>query len=264
LLASYASRHGRALVDRALYLPREWTFRTPRRQEARIPDTVKFTTKPKQALAMLKHAKAAGLLFAWITGDSVYGADRAIRRWAERHRRGYVLTVTSAQRLGLRTLSERIEDLPAEAWQRLSAGEGTKGPRLYDWARLEHLDDWARLEHLGGAAGFRCALLVRRSIAKLAEVTFYLTHAPRRPHWMNWSAWPACAGASKTCSSRPKGRLALTKPRPDPGSAGTDISPWRCSPWPISVPSARALSGGQDLATDLLPVTVPEIRRLLL
>jgi SRSO17 transposase len=58
----YASRHGRALVDRALYLPREWTFRTPRRQEARIPDTVKFTTKPKQALAMLKHAKAAGLL----------------------------------------------------------------------------------------------------------------------------------------------------------------------------------------------------------
>ena len=44
----YASRHGQALVDRALYLPREWTFRTPRRQEARIPETVKFTTKPKQ------------------------------------------------------------------------------------------------------------------------------------------------------------------------------------------------------------------------
>jgi SRSO17 transposase len=165
----YASRHGQALIDRALYLPREWTWRTPRRSEARIPETVKFTTKPKQGLAMLERARLTGLPFAWITGDSVYGADRAIRRWAERHRRGYVLTVTSAQRLGLRSVSERIEDLSAEAWQRLSAGDGAKGPCLYDWARLEHP---------GGAAGFRCALLVRRSIAKPAEVTFYLTHAP--------------------------------------------------------------------------------------
>jgi len=165
----YASRHGQALVDRALYLPREWTWRTPRRQEAHIPETVKFTTKPKQGLAMLERARLAGLPFAWITGDSVYGADRAIRRWAERHRRGYVLTVTSAQRLGLRPVSARIEDLPAEAWQRLSAGDGAKGPRLYDWARLEHR---------GAAAGFRCALLVRRSIAKPEEMTFYLTHAP--------------------------------------------------------------------------------------
>lgn len=165
----YASRHGQALIDRALYLPREWTWRTPRRQEARIPETVKFTTKPKQGLAMLERARLAGLPFAWITGDSVYGADRAIRRWAERHRRGYVLTVTSAQRLGLRSVSERIEDLPAEAWQRLSAGDGAKGPRLYDWARVPHR---------GGAAGFDCALLVRRSIAKPEEVTFYLTHAP--------------------------------------------------------------------------------------
>ena len=165
----YASRHGQALIDRALYLPREWAWRTPRRSQARIPETVKFTTKPKQGLAMLERARLAGLPFAWITGDSVYGADRAIRRWAERHRRGYVLTVTSAQRLGLRSVSERIADLPAEAWQRLSAGEGAKGPRLYDWARVPHR---------GGAAGFRCALLVRRSIAKPEEVTFYLTHAP--------------------------------------------------------------------------------------
>ena len=75
---------------------------------------------------MLERAEAAGLLFAWITGDGVYGADRALRRWAERHRRGYVLTVTSAQRLGLRSVCERIEHLPAAAWQRLSAGDGLR------------------------------------------------------------------------------------------------------------------------------------------
>jgi SRSO17 transposase len=74
--------------------------------------------------------------FAWISGDSVYGADHRIRRWAEQHRRGYGLAVTSSHSLGLRPVCAWIEGLAAEAWQRLSAGDGAKGPRLYDWALL--------------------------------------------------------------------------------------------------------------------------------
>ena len=83
--------------------------------------------------------------FSWITGDSVYGADHAIRRWAEWHGRGYVLAVTgthraramgpgSGQRLGLRPVTSWTKKLPKRDWQRLSAGDGAKGPRLYDWA----------------------------------------------------------------------------------------------------------------------------------
>jgi len=89
----YASCHGRALLDRALYLPEDWVKDPARCKAARIPDGTVLTTKPKQGLAMP---------FAWIAGDSVYGADSALRRWAERHRRGYVLAVTSGQRLGMR------------------------------------------------------------------------------------------------------------------------------------------------------------------
>ena len=165
----YASQHGHALVDRALYLPKEWAEDADRRREARVPADIAFTTKPKQGLAMLEHARAAGMPFAWITGDSVYGADSAIRRWSERNRRGYVLAVTSGQRLALRPVTSWIKKLPKREWQRLSAGEGAKGPRLYDWACLPY----------GGAApGFQCALLVRRSVAKPTELAFYLTHAP--------------------------------------------------------------------------------------
>jgi SRSO17 transposase len=100
----------------------------------------------------------------------VYGADSAIRRWAERHRCGYVLAVTSDQRLGMRPVATWIEGLPDAAWQRLSAGDGAKGPRLYDWAHLPYN---------GAAKGFACALLVRRSVAKPDEVEFYLTHVPQ-------------------------------------------------------------------------------------
>jgi SRSO17 transposase len=165
----YASRHGHALLDRALYLPKEWAEDADQRREARIPETVAFTTKPKLGLAMLERAHTAGVPFSWVVGDSVYGTDHTIRRWAERHQRGYVLAVTSGQRLGLRPVTAWIEKLPKRAWQRLSAGDGAKGPRLYDWACVSYR---------GGAPGFQCALLVRRSIATPTELTFYLTHAP--------------------------------------------------------------------------------------
>jgi SRSO17 transposase len=111
----YAGHCGRALIDRALYVPDSWAGDDARRREARIPAGVALTTKPKQGLAMLERARAAGVPFAWIAGDSVYGADSAIRRWAERHRRGYVLAVTSGQRLGMRPVTTWIEDLPTDA-----------------------------------------------------------------------------------------------------------------------------------------------------
>ena len=166
----YASQHGHALLDRALYLPQEWAEDAARRKEARVPEAVAFTTKPKLGLAMLERARVADVPFSWIAGDSVYGTDSAIRRWAERHRRGYVLAVTSGQRLGLRPVTSWIKGLAKEHWQRLSAGDGAKGPRFHDWACLPYN---------GAAPGFQCALLVRRSIAKPTELTFYLTHAPK-------------------------------------------------------------------------------------
>ena len=97
---AYASRYGRTLIDRALYLPDSWVADGARRAEAGIPEAVAFATKPKLGLAMLERAHAAGLPFAWVTADSVYGADHALRRWLQEHRLGYVLAVTKAQRLG--------------------------------------------------------------------------------------------------------------------------------------------------------------------
>ena len=115
----YAGRHGRALIDRALYVPDAWAKDDARRKEARIPAGVELVTKPKQGLLMLERARAAGVPFAWVAGDSVYGADSAIRRWAERHRCGYVMAVTSGQRLGQR---------PVTAWSHgMDRGLGRRG-----------------------------------------------------------------------------------------------------------------------------------------
>jgi len=106
----------------------------------------------------------------WVTADSVYGADHALRRWLQDHRAGYVLAVTRAQRLGFGRVEDRMDELAADDWHRLSAGDGAKGPRLYDWAYVPYGSD--------AALGWEKGLLVRRSLAEPHEPAFYLTHAP--------------------------------------------------------------------------------------
>jgi SRSO17 transposase len=167
---SYASRHGQALIDRALYLPHSWAADRLRRLGAGVPETVVFMTKPKLGAAMLERAFAAGVPCAWVVGDSVYGADYGLRRCIEQHGGGYVMTVTSAQRLGCKPVADWLEEVAAKAWQRLSAGAGAKGPRLYDWAYLPY--------HAEVAPGWQKGLLIRRKIKQPSEFTFYLTLSP--------------------------------------------------------------------------------------
>jgi SRSO17 transposase len=238
----YASRHGQALIDRALYLPAAWVKDEDRRREARIPAEIAFATKPKLGLAMLERARQGGVPFAWITGDSVYGADHAIRRWAERHRRGDVLAVTANHYLGQRPVTSWIKRLPRKAWQRLSAGDGAKGPRRYDWTYIPHS---------GGAPGFQCGLLVRRSIADPTELTFYLTHAPKDTALAKLVQVAGLRWPIESLFEQGKGEVGLDQygqaasdRLTAPGSAGTATSHWQCSLSPISPPSERTRSGG--------------------
>jgi SRSO17 transposase len=167
----YAGRHGHALIDRALYLPEVWANDPARRGAAGVPENTVFATKPRLGRQMLERAFAADVPCRWVTGDSVYGADYALRRCIEKSGRGYVLAVTSRQRLGFKTVADWLEDVPGNGWQRLSAGDGAKGPRLYDWGYLP-------CEWLAAASGWRKGLLIRRKLAQPEAFTFYLTLSP--------------------------------------------------------------------------------------
>jgi SRSO17 transposase len=164
----YASGHGHVLIDRALYLPESWAQDRARRHEAGVPEEVAFATKPQLGREMLARAFAAGVPCAWVTGDSVYGADSALRRAIETSGHGYVMAVTSAHHLGCKPVADWLEDV--QTWRRLSAGAGSKGPRLYDWAYLPYRSD--------AAPGWQKGLLIRRKIGKSDTFTFYLTRAP--------------------------------------------------------------------------------------
>jgi SRSO17 transposase len=170
------------LLDRELYLPREWAEDAERRQEAGVPQQVTFATKPQLARHMLARAFAAGVPAAWVTGDSIYGGDRRLRVWLEQQEQPFVLAVTSAEPLfallaghfGQPRADRIATHIPPDDWQRLSAGQGAKGPRLYDWARVR----LARLQLTAEERRWEHWLLVRRSRSDPTELAYYVVFAP--------------------------------------------------------------------------------------
>ena len=169
----YASDSGAAFIDRALYLPDDWMGDAARRQEAHIPDQVGFATKGELARDLLARAFAAGVPARWVVGDTVYSGDE-LRRWLEGQGHRYVLAVPETHALWTRghqrTVERLVAELPEDAWTPLSAGEGSQGPRHYDWACLA-------LPY-ATAAGKAHWLLARRSRSDPTKLAYYRVYGP--------------------------------------------------------------------------------------
>ena len=153
---AYAAPDGsRALIDRELYLPQKWAGDRERCRAAGIGDEVAFATKPELARQMIERAVKAEVPFGWVAGDEVYGGNPKLRQWLEEQEIGYVMAVACSEMFATAAGAMRAGGLaalvPREAWQRLSCADGSKGPRLYDWALI-------------AAASAGHWLLVRRSL----------------------------------------------------------------------------------------------------
>src|SRR5246500_38914 len=184
VFAAYVSRHGHAFIDRALYLPKSWTGDPARLAAAHVPEETGFATKPAIALKMIERALAAEVPFGWVAADSVYGVgdiEMALRRVGK----GYVLGVNANHHFGswsgkppvAGTALEIAHGLDPSAWQRLAAGEGTKGARLHDWAYCE-LADLDAAEYDSQRSGlWTRGLLIRRTIAD-GDLAFFSTWCP--------------------------------------------------------------------------------------
>jgi SRSO17 transposase len=165
VLLTYVSPKGRALIDRELYLPVSWTEDRDRCAEAGI-DGVEFATKPELARRMLARLLKQSIDIGWFTADEAYGDNPALRAWLEDQQVNYVMAISCDTRLATPTGPVRVDELaamtPKRGWQRLSAGAGSKGQRLYDWLLIDPGAD----SH---------PLLVRRSISS-GELAYYIVH----------------------------------------------------------------------------------------
>jgi SRSO17 transposase len=206
---AYASGAGHAFLDRALYLPQVWAEDVARRVEAGVPADVDFRTKPQLARMMLEQALAAGVPFGWVTGDEVYGGDRRLRLWLEEQDLAHLLASKATEPLWTSTergpaqvaAADLIAGLPEDAWVTLSAGDGAKGPRLYDWA-------WAPIRPLR-EPGRGYWLLARRSLTDPADVVYYVGYGPAETPLAELVRVAGTRWAIEACLEEAKGEVGL-------------------------------------------------------
>ena len=238
---TYASAKGRTLLDRELYLPQVWAQDRERREEAGVPEDAVFWTKPQLAQLMLERAADSGVPFAWFTGDEVYGSDRKLRLWLEREGIPHVMAIKSNEKLWALTdkgplpvrADRLVSGVEESAWSRCSAGNGAKGPRVYDWTAVE-----IRPLREPGKGHW---LLARRSLAKPGELAYYVCFGPAETALAELVRVAGTGWAIEECFEEAKGQSlpprrrgwVWTSTRCGGGTAGTGTSPWRCWPTPI-------------------------------
>jgi SRSO17 transposase len=150
--------------------PLALTATNAQKNETRPVETT-FRTKPQLAVELLTDLYDAKVLPPWVTGDEVYGRDRALREFCEDHDTGYVLAVACSHPIQLnRQLKTRADQalsrVPATDWTRASCGPGSKGDRLYAWA-------WV------ATASPRHHLLVRRNLKDPTDQAFFYCYIPK-------------------------------------------------------------------------------------
>ncbi|MFP4005068.1 MAG: IS701 family transposase [Alphaproteobacteria bacterium] len=206
---AYASRFGQTLIDRRLYLPKDWAEDPARRHKAQVPAAVPFASKPEIARELIATALDAQVPCAWVLADALYGSDSKLRRLLEARDQPYVLAVRSNHHLRFLASNGLIatdpatlaDELAPEAWAAHAAGEGSKGLRLYDWARIA----------LPWACDPRWArwLLIRRSRQDPAQRAYYLVFAPAGTTLAELAGVAGLRWTIEECFQRAKDDLGL-------------------------------------------------------
>lgn len=205
---TYVSQGDHTLVDRELYLPKVWTQDLERSRAANIPEEVGFATKPELAARMLWRTLDAGLTASWVTGDTVYGNHRPLRQGLAARKQSYALAVSCQEQVqvqGERLRVDHLTDgLARDHWQRLSAGEGSKGPRIFDWARVELAPS--------SQEGWQTWLVVRRSLLegeKPTRLAYVLVFAPSRTTLAEMAQAIGTRWTVEQCFEESKGEVGL-------------------------------------------------------
>jgi|BogFormECP03_OM2_1039629.scaffolds.fasta_scaffold05032_1 SRSO17 transposase len=181
----YVSHAGQALVDRRLYLPKEWAEDAARRQKTHVPDWVPFQKSWQIGLDLLERSRS-DLPFAWVAGDDEFGRCAAFRAALRQRRLHYVLDIPcntlmrdleetpppGRRRPPWRRVDAWAQAQPSSRWRKIRLGAGSKGPKVV-WA----LEARVQTKDEDGRAGRRERLVVIRSVDQEPRCWYTLSNA---------------------------------------------------------------------------------------
>ena len=251
---AYSSTRGTAFIDRELYLPEEWTQDRTRCRAAGIPDEVLFAPKTHLAQQMLERAYADQVSARWVVADTVYSSDD-LRLWLQAHNYWYVLAVPNTYGVWTAGTSVSVStlrtDIPADAWVRLSAGQGSKGERFYDWA-------WLQLPY-HSSSGMQHWVVIRRSISDPTDCAYFHAYAPIDTSLAELVRVAGTRWVIEAAFEQTKGEVGLDQYEVRRYHAWYRHITLSMVAHAYLVAVRATLGAGE---TDLVAVSVPELRRL--
>src|SRR6516165_3922552 len=142
---SIANEHASLPIAYRLYLPKEWAEDAERRKKARVPEEIKFKTKPQIALDQLRAACAAGVPRGVVLDDSSYGSnsESGVSELGLRYVVGIIppIKVQAVLRRGKRGTRMSAKSLalklPKHAWRTITWREGTNNVLRSRFARVQ-------------------------------------------------------------------------------------------------------------------------------
>jgi len=263
---AYASDRGTAFIDRALYLPRDWASDPARRVVASIPRGTRFVTKIALARRMLTRAFAAAVPARWVVADAFYGRSHMFRRWLEQRGRAYVLMLPKTTAIRYHGRRERAEQLgarlPEAAWGSPTTGASAPTAGARQWVCVTLTDP--------APDGMRRWLLIHRRTGAPGDLAYHLACGP---------AGTTMAELVRVCTVRWQIEEGFAQAKGEVGLDQYEVRGW--VPWHRWVTLCllahaflvvlRLRARAPDAAVrndaaepDLLPLTVPEVRRLVL
>lgn len=243
VFAAYASSKGRTFYDRRMYLPEVWANDRARCRKAGVPESTEFATKPELAGQTVDQAVAEKLPIGWVVGDTVYGANFDLRQKLIGHKLRFVMAVPKdttvyrrrplvlyaspargsrgrgrPRRRRIKGTKQRVDAMAKEFapsnWKRIRVAEGSKGPRVFDWAAKRVC---VRDKEKGSQDLW---LLIRRSVTKPGEKAYYLAWAPATTPIETLAGVAANRWPIEECFKESKGEVGL---------ADYQVRKWR--PW---------------------------------
>ena len=222
---AYVTPRSHVLLDRRLYLPKDWADDPHRRHEAKVPEEVTFQTMPELGRAMLEHAGEQGVPHAWVTADERYGGDPKFLAALEARAEPYVIAVPATTlvwpdgttvtdgpgKLHIlksptsqpQPVREVVAEWPEDTWERVVVAAGSTGPRTYDWAArrvVASRDQWP---------GPPLWLLGRRSVTAPMDCAYYLAFAPADTPLPTLARVAAARWPIEQCFEEAKGEAGL-------------------------------------------------------
>jgi SRSO17 transposase len=236
VFAAYASPYGYALLDKRLYIPKQWFGREydERMKKVKVPKEVRFKTKPQLALEMFMEFHKQGVIpFKYVVTDTIYGASeefldavdscvgvtyfvsipsdslcwlqRPITREKKYRYKGEVrlkrvVEKTEKKPISVETLAKNINDF---FWYRRTVSEGTKGPIEYEFTKRQVI--LAKK----GLPEKTVWLVIRRTLEPTPTYSYFISNAPVSTRlktfvWLSGIRW-----AIEQCFEETKSELGM-------------------------------------------------------